>query len=311
MTQADQWYLFVDNWFMSATMMVGSFIAGSTSMGGGAVAFPVMTLGFGMEPLVARDFSLMIQSIGMVSASLVIIIMRINVEWQVIIYASIGGALGIIFGIEWVAPLLSSSSTKIFFVSFWLGFGTALYWINRNRTRTVNDNIENLGLAGKLFLFIVGLLGGIVSGLVGSGLDIMTFSVLVLVFRLCERVATPTSVILMACNSVIGFLWLENAGTGVAAETWNYWWVCIPVVVVGAPLGARFIRNRSRHFIAGLLYYAIAAQYIVALLIIPQDSDLLIFNFVIVVAATVFFTILAYYGNLRHKKIRLVLPGED
>lgn len=39
-------------------------IAGMTSEGGGAVAFPVMTLALGLTPAVARDFSLMIQSCG-------------------------------------------------------------------------------------------------------------------------------------------------------------------------------------------------------------------------------------------------------
>ncbi|MEZ6091362.1 MAG: hypothetical protein R3C05_25760 [Pirellulaceae bacterium] len=52
-------------WPIAPTMLVGSFIAGSTSAGGGAVAFPVMTLLFGVAPPVARDFSLMIQTVGM------------------------------------------------------------------------------------------------------------------------------------------------------------------------------------------------------------------------------------------------------
>ena len=38
-----------------------------TSEGGGAVAFPVMTLALGIPPAVARDFSLMIQSCGKLS----------------------------------------------------------------------------------------------------------------------------------------------------------------------------------------------------------------------------------------------------
>ena len=35
-----------------------------TSEGGGAVAFPVMTLALHISPMVARDFSLMIQACG-------------------------------------------------------------------------------------------------------------------------------------------------------------------------------------------------------------------------------------------------------
>ena len=55
--------LFTENnrYIMSITMMGGAMVAGMTSEGGGAVAFPVMTLALGIKPAVARDFSLMIQ----------------------------------------------------------------------------------------------------------------------------------------------------------------------------------------------------------------------------------------------------------
>jgi len=49
---------------MSFTMIFGSMVAGATSEGGGAVAFPVMTLALKVPPSVARDFSLMCQSFG-------------------------------------------------------------------------------------------------------------------------------------------------------------------------------------------------------------------------------------------------------
>ncbi len=49
---------------MSLTMIFGSMVAGATSEGGGAVAFPVMTLALKVPPSVARDFSLMCQSFG-------------------------------------------------------------------------------------------------------------------------------------------------------------------------------------------------------------------------------------------------------
>lgn len=49
---------------MPVTMLLGSFVAGITSEGSGAVAFPVMTLALHLNPQVARDFSIMIQSVG-------------------------------------------------------------------------------------------------------------------------------------------------------------------------------------------------------------------------------------------------------
>jgi uncharacterized membrane protein YfcA len=49
---------------MTITMLIGSFIGGATSEGGGAIAFPVMTLVLKLNPKVARDFSFMIQCCG-------------------------------------------------------------------------------------------------------------------------------------------------------------------------------------------------------------------------------------------------------
>jgi len=228
MWYGDRWPLFTEYWFMSATMALGSFIAGATSEGGGAVAFPIMTL----------------------------------------------------------------------------GFGAALYWINRDREREVCTCITAFGPGSAVLLFAVGIAGGIVSGLTGNGLDIVTFAVLVLIFSLNEKVATPTSVILMAANTVIGFTWRETMGGGVAMDAWNYWWVCVPVVVVGAPFGARFIRNRSRHFVAGFLYCSIIAQYAWALVVIPQSPQLLAFNVLVLAVATLFFWMLTRYGERRSALLR-------
>lgn len=299
MTFMDLWGLFADNWFMSVTMAFGSFIAGATSEGGGAVAFPAMTLIFGIEPQVARDFSFMIQSVGMTAASLLIVWMRISVEWRAIIFAGLGGIFGVIIGIEFITQLLTPAYTKIFFVSFWLSFGVALYWINKNREREILTRINNFSKHEAFLLFMVGIVGGMVSGVTGSGLDIVTFSFLVLAFNLCEKVATPTSVVLMASNAVFGFLWRGGVEGTIAVEAWNFWWVCVPVVVVGAPLGARFIRNKTRHFIAGMLYTSILLQYFGALYVIPQSAGIVAFNMLIFLVGLVFFRSLTRIGQRR------------
>ena len=74
----DYFSYFPERYLLSITMVGGATVAGMTSEGGGAVAFPVMTLALGikvrrmgvamlmllLQPAVARDFSLMIQSCG-------------------------------------------------------------------------------------------------------------------------------------------------------------------------------------------------------------------------------------------------------
>ena len=54
-------------------MSIGSMIAGSTPLGGVVVAFPVAVLVFGLNPTHGRDFSLLIQSVGMSASSFLIL----------------------------------------------------------------------------------------------------------------------------------------------------------------------------------------------------------------------------------------------
>ena len=302
MWHGDHWNLFTDGWFMSVTMAFGSFIAGATSEGGGAVAFPVMTLVFAIDPATARDFSLMIQSIGMTAASYTIIRLRIPVEWRAVLFGGLGGAVGVIVGLEFVSPALPAAQTKLFFVSTWLGFGAALFWINRIPERQTHTAIEHFARREAALLFMFGLLGGTVSGVVGSGLDIIIFSLLVLVFRVCEKSATPTSVILMASNSLIAFAWKELFGAGMAAQAWDFWYVCIPIVVVCAPLGALFIRKKSRHFVARILYASIITQYLWALIVVPLDPFLAVFSLMMTTGALLLFSAMAYLGTTRQQR---------
>lgn len=265
-------------WPLAVTMIFGSFIAGATSEGGGAVAFPVMTLILGIPPDVARDFSLMCQAVGMTSASFSILCLGIQVSKRSILIAGLGGMFGVVVGMTYIAPLLAPAYTKIFFTSFWLSFAFALYLINRDHARQVNEHMPARNPAGYATLFLVGLIGGMVSGLAGSGLDITTFAFLVLAMRMCEKVATPTSVILMASNSLFAFFWRSFVAAEPMAEAaWSYWYAAVPVACLMAPLGAMFIRDKSRHFVASILYVSIFAQFIGALLIVPMTPNLIAF----------------------------------
>jgi hypothetical protein len=53
-----------DNIILSVTMICGAVIGGMTSLGGGFLAFPVLTLGLNLCPDVARDFVFISQSTG-------------------------------------------------------------------------------------------------------------------------------------------------------------------------------------------------------------------------------------------------------
>jgi len=236
-------------YLLSITMVFGASVAGMTSEGGGAVAFPVMTLALKIKPAIARDFSLMIQSCGMTAATFTIFWMKIKVEKNSLIWSSLGAGLGMIFGLEVVDKALSPAQKKMAFVCIWFSFAFALFLLNRQYKRKTYDNVQNCNWWRVLVLLATGFIGGIFSSVAGSGVDICTFSVLCLLFRVNEKVATPTSIILMAINSCVGFYWRQMmTPTGVETESWDFLIVCVPIVVIFAPLGSIISSHFHRFF---------------------------------------------------------------
>ena len=97
-------------------------------------------------------------------------------------------------------------------------------------------------------------------------------------YRLSEKVATPTSVTLMAFNAVLGFALHALVLQDMQMEAYRFWWVSIPVVVFGAPLGAYVVSRVPRLYIAALLYTVIVVQFGTALWVIQPALPLLLFS---------------------------------
>ena len=252
-------------------MVFGSMVAGGTSMGGGAVAFPVLTKVLHIPPHEAKVFSLAIQSIGMTSASLIIMALRIRIEWKVILWVSLGGVLGILFGTLILFPLLKSSILKIIFSSMIGMFGIVLFGQHRKPVDK-NLNMPVIGSREKVILLTTGLLGGMISGLVGNGIDIVSFTVMVLLFGLCEKFATPNAVILMAINAVIGFLIHLFIIQDFYAPVSQYWSAAVPVVAIGAPLGAIICKLISSKKLVLVLLVLIATEVFFTFVLVEFDA---------------------------------------
>lgn len=264
----------VKNWPITLTMVFGSFIAGATSEGGGAIAFPIFTKVLHISPLDSKVFSLAIQSIGMMAATLTIIVIRIKVEWRVILWASIGGLFGVVFSSVVIAPLLAANLLKMLFTAMIVSFVLPLLLLNW-KDRFYNESLSVFCRREKLIMLLTGFLGGIMTGLVGNGIDIICFSVMVLLFRLSEKIATPTSVVLMAFNSLVGFALHVFVIGGFTAQVVDYWLAAIPVVVIGAPLGAYFCTQLNNKSIASILIILIMIELISSLSLIPLNGDII------------------------------------
>ena len=261
---------FQEKYAMTLTMIGGALIAGMTSEGGGSVAFPVMTIALKISPVVARDFSLMIQSYGMTAAAFTILWMDIKLELHSVVFCSTGALFGMIFGLEVLDEILHPAIKKLGFVSIWFSFAFALFLLNWNRKRPTFDKIQNCGPWKICVLILTGFAGGIFSALSGSGVDICSFSVLCLLFRVSEKVATPTSVVLMAINTCVGFFWRELMVGGVSQEAWEFTAVCVPVVVLCAPLGSMIASHFHRLVLAYFVYITDTVALVSALCLIPM-----------------------------------------
>lgn len=292
MIQNQKLGLITDNIRIPIMMFFASFIAGSTAEGGGAVAFPIMTLFFKITPHISRDFSLLIQSFGMSFASFFIFLNRIKILNNIVFLACAGGFIGIITGFYFLEGVVPAAYLKMFFTCFWLTFALSIF---KNRERIFKQQAQDIVLShNSIFIFLVSILGGLVSSQLGSGIDIILFSLLTIAFRVDLKVAIPTSVVIMSLTSFFGSLF-KIVFLSIEPQAIDYTLCSIPIVIIGAPLGAFIIHESSRKLALTLLSFSIIAQFIASLLIIEQTKNLVLFNIVsIIFGLSLFFSLDLY-----------------
>jgi uncharacterized membrane protein YfcA len=259
-------------WQISVTMVFGSLVGGGTSEGGGAVAFPVMTKVLSIPAPEARLFTFAIQSCGMGAASLSIIINRVPVEWRAIRNGAPFAVAGVVFSSLVLTPLVDAPSVRLLFTAILASLALALF-ISRRLAPGRRDWLEPCGNMDRVVIMGAGLAGGLLSGVAGLGENAVMFTLLVLGFRVCERVITPTTVILLTVVSLTGFtthLFLMNDFTGPVVDRWL---AAVPIVAFGAPTGALICTRMSRDTIVRILYALIGVEFLSTLLLVPMTPE--------------------------------------
>ena len=287
-----KWEAVAQNWHISLTMALGSFIAGATAEGGGAVAFPIFTKMLHIPVQEAKTFGLMIQTVGMGMAGFVILLIRVPIFGRGILYISLGGTLGVSLGLTLID--LPSSYARILFTMICLCFGLALVisrWLYRLDTI---DHTPVCSLHQRLILLTVGLGGGVLVSQIGTGIDMLSFIFLVLMFGINEKRCIPTTVIIMAINAAVGFMVQATQGQINTTEI-DYWLAAVPIVVIGAPLGAYFAYKLNRDVLLFLLLFLIGLECVSTLWIIPFTPNQIMFSSAICITALATFIILLRY----------------
>ena len=234
-----------EHWGIVVAMLCGSYVAGSTPMGGGTIGFPILVLLFQEPATLGRDFSFAIQSIGMTSASIYILCRRLPLEWAILRSCMLGSLIGTPLGIVLVAPHVPGLWIKMIFAVVWASFGV----LHLRRTRDICGNVGETPAAhafDRRTGWWTGLLAGAgVASVTGVGIDMVLYAVMVLMMRADVKVAIPSSVVIMAFTSVVGVLTKTMWG-GFQPGVYENWLAAAPIVALGAPLGAVVVARVGR-----------------------------------------------------------------
>ena len=294
-TIAGLWGRVSEHWVAALTMVFGSFVAGATPQGGGAVAFPVFTKALDVPAETARSFSLCIQAVGMSTAALSIAINRRLVEWRAVATGAFVGSLAFVaslaaFG-DRNAPFwpieLPGPYVKVTFTLVVLAMGVVVWMGSRLPIREVSGELPPMNRRLWAALLLSATTGGAASALVGSGADVMVYLFVVVLFGVKAEVGVPTSVVTMAAISIAGFLVLgvfdgqlqvdlDRAGDVIAvggvaleqpaavrqADLFGMWLAAVPVVAWGAPFGALVASKLSPNALVRLALVLSAGEVI-------------------------------------------------
>lgn len=269
MQVAEAWGLYLTRWPMALTMVFGSFVAGSTPAGGGAVAYPVFTKALSIPTGDAALFGLMIQAVGMNMAALFILTRGIRVNFKVIGWTLLGALPAVMVGLAWVE--LPKNVPRLAFSSLLLVFAFTLYrshWKRRHRpeTRLVAFTDRD---GGRFAL--VGVVGGLLASQLGSGADMLCFMLMTLGYGLDERIAVPTSVVTMGVVSGVGFLFRLMLPEPIGV-VWEYWAVAAPVVALGAPLGAWVASKVKVGALLVFVFVLVSVEVVTTAILVPIDA---------------------------------------
>ena len=220
-------------WFMPLLGIVAATIAMSTPAGGGVVFFPTMVL-LGVPPYQAVAFSVGAQSVGMGIFGTFNWIKRDRaaiLKPAVLAAALVGGAATLLS--LFVFPIAQARPLQLTFSLF--GFGLAIYIFYGLRHGLDKETSRfRLGPRMVAALAVAALLGGLLVGYIGVGIDAVLFLVLTSFFKIDSHEATVTSILAMGFTAMVPFgihlLVLRDVPI-------SLWLMVLPGILLGARIG--------------------------------------------------------------------------
>ena len=298
-------------WPMMVTMALGSIIAGSLPLGGGVLAFPVVVLYLGFSPSEGRDYTLLIQSIGMSSAAFLLLLRkRHNLHLPLVLLFVLFGVPGLLIGHSIDLP---PYQTTVAYTTLVLEFAIAYFYssvlMHRPPPPLPQDEYsptppQPLRLprrtrraAAVALLVASATLGGLLTARVGSGSDMVLYmyglfgwNVLLPEDALPDYALTSCSVVVMGLMSVLALavrtllVQLDSPHGGYSPSVLLCWGSTAWLVVLGAPVGSMLLEpscaRRLRH-----AFFVLAAAQFGSFANLRIRGDVLAWVFVLVTTA--------------------------
>jgi len=328
--EGGQWsQVFTDYYPATIAMALGSFVAGSTPLGGGVVAFPVAVLVLDLSSEESRDASVLVQSIGMTAASFLLVVCKKQTLIPHIIYPSIVfGSVGVLIGLScdvssYVVNLTFTVAVFMFMLVYMytnilvLPASTAAAVDKKEKKeeqyeshlpehkKTSEIPSKEREFLGNLCLALSALIGGFITSKVGSGSDMAVFVYGIYGWnnffpnrRKSDVDFTASSVVIMAVMSVLTSL-IRGIYSDFSERTMDCWAAMAFVVVIGAPIGSIVLKPSMIPYLRGLFYVMAVTQFAMfSVLKIGLDA---ISWIVIVLLLCVEVTVLGFH---RHRSVK-------
>ena len=270
----DAWSeVFTPYWPMSVAMILGSFVAGSTPLGGGVVAYPIAQLVLYWPTPDSRDASILVQSVGMNAAGFLLITTKRDLlDWTFILVFTVVGGLGVLLGLavaspatvspyEWRENTLPPGLANIIFGAVVFAFAIAYYYsaevLQPSASSSSQGAKASIGTIRRWILWLLmpifAIIGGFLSANVGSGSDMALYIYGTFVHNalspptehLSETTLTASSVVVMGLISLLASLCRALNG-GFTRKIILCWGADAFIVVLGAPIGSPSSRQRRQ-----------------------------------------------------------------
>ncbi len=299
-----QWDRVSSRWASSLTMAFGSFLAGSSPEGGGAVAFPIFTKVLHVEAPVARSFGLMIQAVGMTSASAFILARRRPIDRRSTLLGAAGGTAGLLISYVLLTdadhPFRSSVIPAEWVKVLFTILLATMSWIMVSALRQPGGP-STLPMVWNqrttVGLLIAAVIGGGFSAMTGTGVNVLLFLFVVTLCGTRASVAVPSSILAMTVVSIVGFVMFglvdgqlsigfdaagnvaSVGGQAVAAldpdtfDLFALWLAAVPIVVWGAPIGSLVIAHVREERLVAFIAALAAVEVVTTLILVRQIRE--------------------------------------